>query len=202
MIDMSVQNISAIMIKHDTGTYPRYSMPDGFHIEGYKPGYERDWAEIELEQQGLAPIEKGLEMFEKTFMSEPQWLSDRCLFVIDSEKKRVAAVISLWIGSLGDDTPKNRVHWVATREEYQGRGLIKAAFTYIMDLYHRLGQTGYIYLTTQTVSYQAINIYKKFGFVPYMGEYHTGGFDAEKSAQAWKIIDEKLDEYKSKKNSK
>ena len=201
MIDTTVPNGKVIMIKHDADTYPRYSLPDGFYITGYKPGLEIEWAEIELEQQNLAPIEKGLETFRTTFMTNPEWLSDRCLFIIDEKNGKAAAVISLWKGNLGNDTPKNRIHWVATREEYQGLGLIKAAFTYIMDLYHRLGETGYIYLTTQTGSYKAINIYKKFGFVEYMGEY-SNSFDQEKNAWAWKIINEKIDEYKVKRAEK
>ena len=200
MIDKSVPNIRAIMIKRDTDIYPRYSFPEGFYITGYKEGYERDWAEIELEQQELSPVEKGLQIFKDTYMSSPEMLADRCLFVIDEKKNRVAAVISLWMGSLGNDTPKNRIHWVATRAEYQGLGLIKAAFTYVMDLYHRLSQTGYIYLTTQTASYVAINIYKKFGFLPYMGEFHGPDFDQSENARAWEIIDSKISEYKRQKS--
>ena len=60
-----------------------------------------------------------------------------------------------------------------------------------MDLYHKLGQKGYIYLTTQTGSYKAINIYKKFGFAPYTGKYHTDGFDKEQNEKAWKLSTKK-----------
>ena len=178
MMDKSVANHRAIMIKYDVENYPRFDLPEGFYITGYKPGFEKQWAEIECVQQCMESVEKAEEIFRSEFMSEPQWLYDRCLFVVDGKRDRVAAVTSLWLGKLTEDEPLHaRVHWVATREEYQGLGLIKAIFTHIMDLYHKLGDQGYIYLTTQSQSYVAINIYKKFGFLPYMGQLHKSGFD-------------------------
>lgn len=200
MMDKSVPNYRAIMIKHDVDNYPRFSLPDGFYITGYKPGYEKQWAEIEYVQQGMASLEQAEAVFHKEFMVQPDWLEERCLFVVDGKNDRVAAVTSLWQGALVDGPLHDRVHYVATREEYQGLGLIKAIFTYILDLHHKLGSNGYIYLTTQSQSYVAINIYKKFGFVPYMGELHTdkSEFDYEQHVKAWEIIDGKIAEYKNK----
>lgn len=152
MMDKSVPNYRAIMIKHDVENYPRFPLPE--------------------------------------------WLYDRCLFVVEEKTGVVAAVTSLWLGKLTEEEPLHaRVHWVATREEYQGLGLIKGMFTYLMDLYHKLGDKGYLYLTTQSQSYVAINIYKKFGFVPYLGELHRGEFDLEEHKKAWQIIDAKHAEY-------
>ena len=200
MMDKSVANHRAIMIKYDVENYPRFDLPEGFYITGYKPGFEKQWAEIECVQQCMESVEKAEEIFRSEFMSEPQWLYDRCLFVVDGKRDRVAAVTSLWLGKLTEDEPLHaRVHWVATREEYQGLGLIKAIFTHIMDLYHKLGDQGYIYLTTQSQSYVAINIYKKFGFVPYMGQLHKSGFDLEEHQKAWQIIDGKIAAYKNRK---
>lgn len=200
MMDKSVANHRAIMIKYDVENYPRFDLPEGFYITGYKPGFEKQWAEIECVQQCMESVEKAEEIFRSEFMSEPQWLYDRCLFVVDGKRDRVAAVTSLWLGKLTEDEPLHaRVHWVATREEYQGLGLIKAIFTHIMDLYHKLGDQGYIYLTTQSQSYVAINIYKKFGFLPYMGQLHKRGFDLEEHQKAWQIIDGKIAAYKNRK---
>lgn len=199
MMDKSVPHGKVIMIKHDMDTYPRYSFPEGFYITGYRKGFEKEWAAIELEQQELGSLERAEEIFRNEFILHPEWLAERCLFIVDKYNDKVAAVISLWMGTLVDE-PHNRVHWIATREAYQGLGLIKAAFTYIMDLYHKLGGKGYTYLTTQTWSYKAVNIYQKFGFVPYMGELHpkNADFDYGKHAAAWRIIDENLAQYKRK----
>ena len=200
MMDKSVPNYRAIMIKYDVDNYPRFSLPEGFYITGYQPGFEKQWAEIEFVQQCMESPEKAEEIFRNEFMSQPQWLYDRCLFVVEEKTGTVAAVTSLWLGQLTEEEPPHaRVHWVATREEYQGLGLIKAMFTHILDLYHKLGDKGYIYLTTQSQSYVAINIYKKFGFVPYWGELHGEGsdFDLETHKKSWQIIDGKIAEYKA-----
>lgn len=201
MMDKSVPNHRAIMIKYDVDQYPRFELPEGFYITGYKPGYEKQWAQIEYVQQCMASEAQAEEIFRKEFMSKPEWLYDRCLFVVDGKKDKVAAVTSLWLGKLTEQEPLHaRVHWVATREEYQGMGLIKAIFTHILDLYHKLGDQGYLYLTTQSQSYVAINIYKKFGFIPYMGELHgEEPFDLEEHRKAWQIIDGKIAEYRNRK---
>jgi len=198
MMDKTVPNHRAIMIKHDVDHYPRFELPEGFSITGYQPGFEKQWAQIEYVQQCMESEAQAEAIFREEFMSRPEWLYDRCLFVVDGKTDRVAAVTSLWLGKLSETEPLHaRVHWVATREEYQGLGLIKAIFTYIMDLYHKLGDKGYIYLTTQSQSYVAINIYKKFGFVPYMGQLHGEDFDLEEHRKAWEVIDRKIAEYKA-----
>ena len=200
MMDKSVPNHRAIMIKYDVENYPRFELPEGFYITGYKPGFEKQWAEIEYVQQCMESEAQAEEIFRREFMSKPEWLYDRCLFVVDGKRDRVAAVTSLWLGQLSETEPLHaRVHWVATREEYQGMGLIKAIFTHILELYRKLGDKGYIYLTTQSQSYVAINIYRKFGFVPYWGELHREGFDTEEHRKAWEIIDGKIAEYKNRK---
>jgi Acetyltransferases len=91
---------------------------------------------------------------------------------------------------------------VATLPEYQGKGLTKALLTRLFDLYNELGFDGFIYLTSQTWSYKAINIYSKFGFLPYTGqkplnwtgENETFSVETEK---AWDMIQHKIWQYKN-----
>lgn len=199
MVDLSVPNKRAIMINEAVDSYPKFPLADGFIIKGYEDGFENDWADIEVEQQGLEKS-RALEVFKKEFLSRPELIRSRCLFVIEEKTGKVASIASLWRGELVPGMEMNRVHWVATRDEFQGLGLSKALLSYIMDLYHELGETDGIYLTTQSASYVAINIYKKFGFTPYLGEYHKAGeFDLAAHREAWEIIDRKISEYKRKK---
>lgn len=96
-----------------------------------------------------------------------------------------------------------RVHWVAVNEEHQNKGIAKALITKILDIYHELGYKDYIYLTTQTWSYAAINIYLGFGFKPYLGEqlpWKSYNF-VEENKNAWALIFEKIHECESLKNS-
>ena len=197
MVDTSVPHRRAIMINKTVENYPSFPLPEGFVISGYKAGLERAWAEIEVEQQGLE-YEKALEVFGKEFLSCPELIGKRCLFVIEEKTGEVAAVASLWRGEIAPGIPMNRIHWVATRAKFQGLGLSKSLLSYMMELYHKLGQTDGIYLTTQTSSYVAINIYKKFGFTPYMGELHGEDFDRNSHEEAWEIINGKINEYKKR----
>lgn len=199
MVDTTVPQKRAIMINKTVENCPRFPLADGFIIKGYEPGFEHAWAEIEVEQQGLE-YNKALEVFNKEFLSRPELVRERCLFVIEEKTGEVAAVASLWRGELVAGMEMNRIHWVATRDKFQGHGLSKSLLSYIMELYHKLGEQSGIYLTTQTASYVAINIYKKFGFVPYLGEYHAEGeFDVASHREAWEIIDGKINEYKNRK---
>ena len=67
--------------------------------------------------------------------------------------------------------------------------------TRLLERYAELGWQDDIYLTSQTWSYKAINIYAKFGFRPYLGEkpanWVCGDFAAE-NARAWCLIREKI----------
>ena len=195
MIDRSVPYIKAIMINRTAERYPKIPLPDGFKICGYTDAYKEAWLELAVEQHGLEPG-SAIEIFEREFLSRPELLSERCLFVVDEKSGKAVAAASLWRGEIAPGISMNRIHWVATRAEYQGKGLIKALLSYIMDLYHKLTETGGIYITTQTQSYVAINVYKKFGFVPYLGELHGEDFDLAAHQEAWRIINAKISEYK------
>ena len=83
MMDRSVPNYRAIMIKYDVDNYPRFDLPEGFYITGYKPGYEKQWAEIECVQQCMESPEKAEAVFrlqiatvsyERKFVSLPRSL--------------------------------------------------------------------------------------------------------------------------------
>lgn len=195
MVDKSVPYIKAIMINRTAESYPRISLPDGFKICGYTDSYKETWLELAVEQHGLE-LSSAVEIFEREFLSKPELLSERCLFVVDEKSGKAVATASFWRGEIAPGISMNRIHWVATKAEYQGRGIIKALLSYIMDLYHAIGETGGIYITTQTQSYVAVNVYKKFGFVSYLGELHTENFDLAAHQEAWRIINAKISEYK------
>ncbi len=56
------------------------------------------------------------------------------------------------------------MHWVAVSPEYQGFGLGKAIVCEGMKRFLQIESDRNVYLHTQTWSYKAIGIYKKFGF--------------------------------------
>lgn len=195
MIDTSLPYASVIMIKRDMERYLRYELPEGFAVSGYREGYDKQWAEIAMEQFDYQSMEQTLELFRREFLPHPEWL-DRCLFAVEEKTGNVAAMTALWEGGVFRENYK-RIHWVATRQEYQGRGIIKGLLTRALDLYHELDSEGPCFLVTQTWSWQAIRIYKKFGFEAYLGENPGGDYeyDLKKNEEAWRIIDAKIAEY-------
>ncbi len=202
MVDTSVKSISADMVKLDMDNYPRYEMPEGFYITGYREGDEYHWADIAKEQFDLETVELGLESFRKDFFGQAErWerLKDSCLFAVEEKTGKVAAVLTLWEGGIMEGNFR-RIHWVATREEFQGRGIIKAMMTYALDMYHKQGSEGPCVLATGTQNWQAIRIYKKFGFVPYYDKApHPDGTVAhEDKPESWQIIDSKIAEFEAK----
>lgn len=194
MIDRSIQYMPVMMIKRDVNNYPEYKLPPGYTFDFYNPdtGFE-DWKRVQLTSNQIEKPEGIDGLFKSEFMDRPDWLSERMLFVRDSSGAPVATA-TLWYGApFGSEI--ERVHWVATDDMHQGRGLCRAMLTRLFERYSELGLKTEIYLISQTFSYPAISIYQRFGFARYTGPepcgWHVDNF--ERTAQAaWALIDSKL----------
>ncbi len=197
MLDKSLPFFGVLMTKTDTQSYPRFGLPDGFSIAGYRPGFEADWANLQYITDQTDTLGEAADIFKMEFLSRPELLSERCLFVLNPEGKPVATA-SLWPGEHFGKT-RQRIHWVSALPEYQGKGLVKALLSGLLELYNALGCGDFIYLTTQTWSCKAINLYEKFGFEPYKGKkpdnWSCENFE-ERNQRAWRLIDDKLAEYR------
>ncbi len=193
MIDKSVPFIGVLMVCQNPARR-EVILPEGYTIIGYQPGMEETWAELQYASGHTETAEKARAIFESEFLTRPDLLPTRCLFVLNPEGK-AAATASLWEGKhLGETLP--RIHWVCTRPEERRKGLAMAVMSHLLNMAAKLG--GPVYLTTQTQSWPAIGMYLKLGFAPYMGpkppnwKVLTGGDFAEENERAWNIIFEKL----------
>ncbi|MBQ5821341.1 MAG: GNAT family N-acetyltransferase [Clostridia bacterium] len=197
MIDKSVPHGSVIMVKRDMKVYPRYTMPEGFFIRSYRDGDEKAWADIALEQFDLESFDAAMKLYHEVFDEHPEWM-DCALYAVEEKTGEIAAILTLWEGGIFD-APYKKIHWVATREKYQGRGIISAMMTYAMDLYHERKAEGYCLLQTGTWNWQAIRIYKKFGFEAWLGADPEPDFfyDPELENRNWRIINEKIAEFEA-----
>lgn len=197
MLDKTVPFYSVIMVC-DCPANISAPLPKGYAFTLFHPGMEQDWCRIQCSVEHLADMDAALKAFNSEFAPQPQLLCRRMLFVCD-EANRAVATACLWKGrDLG--RPMERVHWVATIPGSQGKGLAKALIGKLMDIYCTENCTNGIYLTTQTYSYKAIGLYRKFGFKPYLGpkpeHFRTqGGSYEDETRAAWQIIDGKLDRY-------
>jgi GNAT superfamily N-acetyltransferase len=193
MLDKNVPYIGVLMICPDPAQYPRVDLPPSYTFYRYEPGLEQAWGRLQVDSGQSDSQEKAEALFTREFLADPAAAAQRCFFVLGPDHQ-VVGTASLWFGD-HFGTRQERVHWVTVAAAEQGRGIAKALLTRLFDCYHELGCTGQIYLTTQTWSYRAINLYTRFGFVPYRGDKPPGwraeDFTAD-NERAWRLIEAKI----------
>lgn len=192
MLDLSVPFYPVIMVCHRPPR-PEPSLPEGLCLKFWEPGLEEDWCRIHMAAGQLATMEEALGVFRREFAPYPKELQRRMLLLYGAGGRAIATA-ALWFG--GDlGRPAQRFHWLSCVPERQGEGLGKLMVELSLELYHELGRSDTLYLTTQTTSYAAIGIYKKYGFAPYLGPMPHNGMAWDNEA-AWAIIGEKLAQYR------
>lgn len=198
MLDKTLPYVGVLMTKSDTHKYPQCNLPEGYTFSTYQPGYEKDWGKIHYQLGQTKTVSEAVKIFENEFLIDFDTATKQCFFVLDSQSK-VVATASLWYGDTFGKT-NHRIHWVAVHPDHHGKGLAKALLTKIMTLHNQLGHKGILYLVTQTWSYKAINLYGKFGFIPFKGmkpvNWHYDDYETKNDA-AWDVILQKISEYKS-----
>lgn len=205
-MDTSIPHIGVIMEKMNTAEYPKIQLPAGFSFASYSDEFKEEWAQMQFEVEQVNSLEEGKSEFHECYINHKAEIMDTCVFVTACDGN-LAGVALLCDGNLFGDARK-RVHWVTVAPTYQNRGICGAMLTKLMDIYNECGFEKGIYLTSQTWSYKAIGIYKKFGFTPYLGEkpkywrsinMASGKFEPwdykEKTLKAWAMIEDKLDQY-------
>lgn len=192
MIDKTIPHVAVLLVKNDPTDYPRYSLPEGYSFESFRPGREDDWVRIHLDSELIDGEEAARNTLEREFKVDPEGMTKRMWFVIDPSGRAVGT-ISMWPGgAFGPDY--ERVHWVAVEKSQQGKGLSNAMMTKALDVYNEVNEGRPLFVHTQTWSYLAVSLYEKFGFVPYMGPKPMNwsaeaDFEAD-SVKGWAIIRE------------
>lgn len=195
-MDKTLPYYGVIMLKDDLTDYPIYTLPEGYSFSIYEPGNEEKWAEIEASVGEFKCEKDALDYFEEEFAPHIQEFKRRCVFLRDEGGEFVGTTTG-WYGNLLSEEDMPRIHWVAIKPEHQGKGLAKALLTKSFDILKEIHCQGKVYLTTQTWSYKAINMYLQFGFKPYLEAKPDGwkkikkDFDTD-NERAWGIIFDKL----------
>jgi ribosomal protein S18 acetylase RimI-like enzyme len=167
--------LSVRMIRENLDNIPEYSLPDGYSIRWYQPGYEKHWQAVQSladEYNRVTP-----DLFEEQFGTFKQLLSERQCFLLDSEED-IVGTATAWLDNQGEKSP-GRIHWLAIVPQQQGKGLAKPLLTIICNRLKELGHS-ITYLTTQSVRIPAINLYAKFGFAPVI--------DSERDREIWEKL--------------
>ncbi|MEF3330954.1 GNAT family N-acetyltransferase [Oceanobacillus oncorhynchi] len=178
-----MKHIPLNMLRKNLSDIPQFSLPDGYSIRFYEKGDERHWAKIETSVDEFKEEAAALAYFEKEFGLFTDEMTKRCLFVENEDGEEIATTTA-WHGDLrGDGEISGRIHWVGVTPAYQGKKLAKPLMTAAMNTlaeYHSKA-----YLTTQTTSFQAINMYLNYGFEPYLME--------PTCEEGWRLMEQKLE---------
>jgi ribosomal protein S18 acetylase RimI-like enzyme len=171
---------SLTMVRDHLEDLPSFACPPGYTLRTFRPGDAAHWARIETLAGEFPSEEEALRHFEKEFGSHMHEVTERCFLLEDSQGVPIGTAMA-WRGEFHDEV-RGRVHWVGIVPDSQGRGLSKPLLSAVMQ--HLAHDHSAAYLTTQTTSYRAVNLYLKFGFLPYL----AGAEDA----RGWQIVEELL----------
>ena len=159
-----MKRIRLAMIRDDLLGIPQYTLPEGFQIRLFEKGDEQHWANTETRVEEFKDEQAALERFKKEFGDHIEEMTKRCLF-IENKDGEVIATTTAWYGKLeGENEILGRIHWVGVVPEYQGRKLSKPLLSAAMNIL--ANNHSKAYLTSQTTSYQAVNMYLNYGFKP------------------------------------
>ncbi len=168
------------MLRHDLHDVPDVPFPAGYSVRGLQPDEGPLWTAIERDAETHFPI--GDDVFAKTFGIDPEAIPQRCYLITGPDGSGVG-VISAWYDRAFKGQDWGRIHWVATRPAYQGKGLGKAGLSYALRQLARWHSRAY--LDTQTKRLPAIKLYLDFGFVPDLSQANA--------LLAWRKVAAQLD---------
>ena len=147
-----------------------------------KNGEEHLWARVETAVDEFSTEAAALEHFDREFGQFRDEMEKRCKF-LETIGGDVIGTTTAWYGKLeGEDKVSGRIHWVGVIPEYQGKKLSKPLLAKAMQVLAEYHDSAY--LTSQTTSYQAVNMYLNFGFEPYVTN--------ETDVEAWTLLEEVL----------
>ncbi|MCL2627617.1 MAG: GNAT family N-acetyltransferase [Oscillospiraceae bacterium] len=187
MLDKTVPYANLKMRKKAGTPIPEFPLPDGFKFALYQDGDDINWARIETSVDEFDSEFAALMHFKKDFMPHLDELYRRCLFIENSEGKKVATANAWW--SVIDGGRRAWLHWVSVDPAYQGLGLGKAVTAEATRLMREIEGDVDIFLSTQTWSYKAIDIYKKCGYEPTDEKALYAPHNVKDYKKALKILD-------------
>lgn len=177
-----MKRIPLKMKRNHLHNIPEFSLPEGYNMRFFKNGEEHLWARVETAVDEFSTEAAALEHFDREFGQFRDEMEKRCIF-LETIGGDVIGTTTAWYGKLeGEDKVSGRIHWVGVIPEYQGKKLSKPLLAKAMQVLAKYHDSAY--LTSQTTSYQAVNMYLNFGFEPYVTN--------ETDVEAWTLLEEVL----------
>lgn len=154
------------MVREDMEGIPAFPLPDGFSMRGMKPGDEAVWTEVWQDVEPPGKIDSST--FAREFGADWRLIGERCL-LLAAPGGELAGTVSAWFDDAFMGRPFGRIHWVAIKRAFQGKGLAKPMLAAALARLAGLGH-GRCYLVTQTHRLPAIKLYLQFGFKPLIND--------------------------------
>jgi len=159
-------DVAINMVRAHLRDLPPPVFPDGFGMRALQPGLTDAPLWTDVQRDAVAgEFEIKDDLFAREFGDDLEAIAARCFFITDPANVAVGA-ISAWRGGRGEDAENwGRVHWVATRPAFQGRGLGRAGLAFTLN---RLAELGHerAWLSTSTACRPALKLYLDAGFTP------------------------------------
>ena len=172
--------IPLTMVRDHLDHLPSFGCPAGYAIRSFRRGDAEHWARVEAMACEFLSQDEALREFHEEFDPHASELEDHC-FLLEANQGEVIGTAMAWYEDFAGEV-RGRVHWVGIVPAHQGRGLAKPLLSTVLNRLARSHRSAF--LTTQTTSYRAINLYLNFGFVP----YQTDAADAE----GWRMMEDIL----------
>ncbi len=173
--DAEKANVNVWMVHPNLAASPRFELPAGYRMRFYGEGDVETWVRIhEVAEPFLTPTAETFARYMPDEAKRPQ----RVMFLVDADGADIGTVTA-WNSDtlLGRDA--GLVHWVAIVPAAQGLGLAKPMLSAILDVFRELGYNE-AWLETSSGRIPALNLYLRFGFVPYVR--------GEADAAAWRAV--------------
>lgn len=161
-----MHKIMLLMRRDDLNDLPTYACPLDYRIRTLDPndaGDREAWAEIEMAVGEFADPDHARATFDAWFAPDPAGWSNHG-FLLEHRGIPVGTA-SAGQGELAGER-LGRVGWVGIAPEHQGRGLAKPLLAVVLAALAR--DFAAAYLTTQTTSAPAVNLYLNHGFLPHL----------------------------------
>ena len=154
-------NLAVGMIRPNMQDIPQFAFPAGYGMRPMRLGEGVLWTEIQRASESWFTISDTL--FDKQFGVDLPATASRCFFIINEQGDAIGT-ISAWYARDIRGQEYGRIHWVAIIPAYRGKGLVKPAMSYTMNVMAQWHERAY--LDTSSGRIPAIKVYLDFGFLP------------------------------------
>ena len=188
---MSTKTPIINMLKTDMDNIIDVPLPKGYTMRSYAKGDKEKWAKLYDRIDDYIDITP--ELFERFFGDDHSLLS-KSMFFLCFEGSKIGTVTGWPEADIGG-AATGRLHWIGVDKNHRGKHLGAALVSFILKKMRERGCKQCV-LGTGERRIAALNMYFKFGFLPYV--YTDKYSPIQDQKESWKRVKKKIkDKYKS-----